>query len=175
VLRDTVDLMRRGIALGLIFATLIGLGCGRDDETKTVTTGGQVADAKPLSKPEYIAQADAICERLHEERGAVEMEVDDVGADFDQAAVLIDEAAQITEDRFDEIGALPPPKSDREVLVKLFDLANENIALLRSAADAMRNRDLQQARSILDAQAQQNDARFDGIATGYGFKVCDQD
>ena len=167
--------MRRALVL-LPFALVIATGCGGDDDDspKTVTVG-QTETAEPLTKAEYIEQADAICRSYDEQLGPLRAEVQTQIRlrDFAAAADTVDEAVQVTRTGVEELEALPKPPGDEAVLDQLDDLRQQAVALLARTEDAIREEDVGRINSF-SRENESVDERADGITTGYGFQECGQ-
>jgi hypothetical protein len=165
--------VRRAIAL-LPLVLVIAAGCGGGDSTETVTVGS-TPTAAPLTKGEYIAQADAICrsfnERIDPLRGELESELR--SHDFAAAADTMGEVVQVARTRFAELEALPKPAGDEALLNQLEALRQQSVALTARTEDAVREEDVGRINSLIRELASVNE-RADGIATGYGLQDCGQ-
>jgi hypothetical protein len=194
--------VRRAIVL-LPLVLVIAAGCGGDDDDSTeaavtVTApsettepltngdGGDSIDstevvtattetAQPLTKAEYIKQADAICGSFNSQLGSLNEEVQRqlTGRDFEAAADKVSEAVEVSRSGIEQLEALPKPAGDEAVLEQLDDARQQIVAGLASSEDAIREEAFDRISSVL-RKLQAADQRADGIATGYGFKVCGQ-
>ena len=188
--------MRRPIAL-LSLVLLVAAGCGGDDddstEAVTVTIPTESAKplsngdgddpielgtattetAKPLTKTEYIEQADPICGNLNSQLESLNEEVlrQLSGRDFEAAADTVSEAVEVSRSGIRKLEALPKPTGDETVLDQLDEARQQIVAVLMSGEDAIRQEALVRIGS-LPGKLEAADQRADGIATGYGFKVC---
>jgi hypothetical protein len=156
--------VRRAIAL-LPLVVVVAAGCGGDDD-----------DSEPLSKAEYIEQADAICSSYTEQLDPIGEEA---GAqlqrrDFAAAADTVGEAVEVARPGIEELEALPKPPEDEAVLDQLGELRQQYLALIASWEDATREEDVGRIGAIV-REIEEVDERADGIATGYGFQECGQD
>jgi hypothetical protein len=163
-------------ALALLIAVLTIAGCGGGDSTTTSvrTVTGQTG--KPLTREQYIAEADSICggyhPRLHDLRDKFRAAA--VRRDYAAAADALQEAMSISRVEFDKLAAIRQPERDREVLGKLFDKADQAIALFESSIEPLRDENSDRFTTLADEASSAADQER-GIATGYGFKVCGQD
>jgi hypothetical protein len=197
--------VRRAIAL-LPLVLVVAAGCGGDDndstevltttapseatapsETAAPLTNGDGGDstevvtattetAQPLTKAEYIKQADAICSSVNSQLGSLNEEVQGqlTGRDFEAAADTVSEAVEVSRSGIEQLEALPKPAGDAAVLDQLDDARRQIVAVLTSSEDAIREEAFVRISSLL-RKLQAADQRADGIATDYGFKVCGQD
>jgi hypothetical protein len=92
-------------------------------------------------------------------------------SDYDKAADLVGQAVDAARPVADELAALPKPSGDQEVLTKADHLRDEGIALIERLGDAIRDEDFGRVSSLTD-EINSLDDEGDGIAAGYGFKVC---
>jgi hypothetical protein len=153
----------------------IAAGCGDDDgdptsiATSTTTTqagdtGTAVATGEPLSKEEFVAQADAICEAGDEDIGAAAEDLFSGGANPGQA----EEEAFVTEtlvpgvqDQIDQIRGLSPPEGDEEQIDAFLDAAQEGVDELEENPSLSGT-----SRDPLNEAAK--------LAREYGLQVCGQ-
>lgn len=168
--------MRRAIAL-LPLVLVVAAGCGGDgdDSTEVVTATARTETGGPLTKADYIEQADAICRSYNEQLDPIreELEAQLRSRDFAGAADTIGEAVQVARAGVEELEALPKPPGDEPVLDQLEDLRQQSIALLARNEDAIRDEAVDRSNSIV-RENESVDERSDGIATGYGFQECGQ-
>jgi uncharacterized phage infection (PIP) family protein YhgE len=178
--------VRRAIVL-LALALVVAAGCGgdgddstevvtaTDDTTEVVTATAPTETTEPLTKAEYIEQADAICGDFNSQLESLNEEVQRqlTDRDFEAAADTLSEAVEVSRSGIEQLEALPKPAGDETVLDQLDDARQQIIALLASNEDAIREEAFVRIRSLL-RELQAADQRADGIATGYGFKVCGQ-
>jgi hypothetical protein len=168
--------VRRAIAL-LPLALVVAAGCGGagDDSTEVVTATAPTETTEPLTKAEYIEQADVICGNFNSQLESLNEEVQGqlTGRDFEAAADTVSEAVEVSRSGIEQLEALPKPAGDETELDKLDDARQQIVAVLTSGEDAIREEAFVRIRSLL-RKLQTADQRADGIATGYGFKVCGQ-
>jgi len=157
---------------GALGAMVIGAACG-----------GDAAD--PLSKAEFVTEADAICQDAQDEMTPI---FDAVWAgleDVDQAELAADETlvfarweealvelTPILQRNIDDIRALAPPTEDEEVIATLLDdqeaAMTEFTALIEAAADGDRS-------AMARLEADDPFVEVDRRAREYGLTVCGQD
>ena len=140
-------------------------------------------DAEALTKPEFVEQANAICQASQDEMDplfdAVWAEFGD-DADFDDPAVqdlvfvrfaeAIDDVKPILDQQLDDIGALEPPAEDKafiETLIADQDAAFTEFARLLDAAASGDD----EARAMIDGE-EDPFADIDRRAREYGLTVC---
>jgi hypothetical protein len=162
----------RRLVLGFALATAI-TGCGGDDSTETVTVGS-AGTPEPLSKAEYIEQADAICIETGEIGDETDRRLDAAGRDYQAAADAIEDGLEQVRPRFDELNSLPKPEGDEAVLGEVEDTRAQSLALFARLGDAMRDEDDSRISSLTDELVSLDD-RLSGLTRGYGFQECGQD
>ncbi len=160
---------RDRILIVTLFVGLLAAACG--------------SDAEALSKPEFVAQANAICQATQDEADplfdAIWAEFDE-DTDFDDPATqalifvrfdeVIDDVKPIFDRQLDEIRALEPPSEDKELIEELLDdqqAALDEFARVLAAAAAGD----EQARATIDGE----DDPFEDVdrrARAYGLTVC---
>lgn len=146
--------MKRNLYLtlaGVLAMGLIAAGCGDDD-----SSGGEA-----LTKEEFIAQADAICQQGEEELDAASARLSGKGTDAQFEAFVREELVPNVQSQVDQIGELVAPEADQEQIDALLDSANDGVDEM--AQDP--------------SQAQYGDplGEANTLATDYGLKVCGQD
>jgi hypothetical protein len=136
------------VALGAIAA-----GCGSSDDNDSSTSD--------LTKAEWIAKADAICQQgnqeinqaAHEQFGNQKPTAADV-QQFARGVALLG-----TQDQIDKIRALGAPSGDEDQVNKILDTVQADIDQAKSSGD------------IEESTFDDGDA----LAQQYGLKVCGQD
>lgn len=145
-------------------------------------------DAEALSKPEFIEQADAICESTNAELDATfdqffadmeaEFESDDFDFDdpdfqdrfFATFAETMQAVEPIFERQLDELRALRPPEEDRELVDGLLDDLEAVFEQFAERADAAAAGDVS-ARGFIDAD-EDPFADVNAGARAYGLTDC---
>lgn len=136
-------------ALAIAFAAFAAAGCG-DDGDDTETSSGE-----PLSKEEFIAQADEICESGDAE---IEQQALDLGTDVDADTLVTTVIVPGTRDQVEQIRSLVPPEGDEDVINDFLDTFDRGLDELENDPSI-----LAKAETIAEARE---------IATDYGFKSC---
>jgi hypothetical protein len=148
----------------------------------TMFTTSCGSDAEPLTKTEFIAQANTICQRSRAEAepyfDAIYVDADDLD-DADPATMLVlitrwDDAMAgvkpIFDKQLDDIGALEPPKSDKQLIETL--LADQQAAL-DEFADNMAAAAAGDAAALESIESDEDPfADIDRRAREYGLTVC---
>jgi hypothetical protein len=143
------------------------------------------ADSDPLSKAEFIEQADSICQSTIDQVDPIFEEVyaglEDVDSDDPDNQLLIfvrfdevmDEVLPIMEEQLDDIRALEPPSEDEELLDTLIDdqgaALTEFAALMEAAAGGD-----EVALATLDTEEDPFED-IDRRARDYGLAVCGEE
>jgi hypothetical protein len=171
--------MRRttAIAGGMLLALALA-SCGGGSETKTVvvTSTDTATTAAPLSKPEFIAKADAICQSVTDQtresgnRANAALQ----RLNYKVAATSVEEELAVVRDGNAQQLALQPPRGDEEVVGKINEMRQEAVALLDRLLDALKSEDGTRVDSLSTEFKSVTD-KLSGIDTGYGFKVCGKD
>jgi hypothetical protein len=133
--RTATAMLAASLAAGLIAA-----GCGDDDEdtttaattTETGATGATgVAGGEPLSKSEFIRQADEIC---REGDRQIDQRAEDFFGGLEQdpgSAELEEFASEVVipniQQQIDEIRSLTPPEGDDDEVSAILDAAQEGL------------------------------------------------
>jgi hypothetical protein len=147
----------RYLVLAVVFAALVLVACGDDDE-----------DGEALSKPEYIAQADAICKKSN----------DDFNALFDttfpvtQGAIpaFFEKATAIARKQNEDLRELEEPEADSEEIEKLLATGDKVVADFEKASE-----DPEFGAQLFTEEGGENTRAFDEQAKAYGFKECGED
>jgi hypothetical protein len=161
--------------LALALATgLIAAGCGDDDDdtaattssptTTAAATGATGATGEPLSKDEFITQADAICKAGDKKIDAAAQETFSGGqpSQAEQEQFVTEDVVPNIQEQIDGLRALTPPEGDEE----------EVSAILDSAQDA-----IDQTEADPGALTEGGDDPFseaNQLAEEYGLEVCGQ-
>ncbi len=148
------------------FALFLLSGCGeREDSTTTASeTGGT------MTKAEVIAQGDAAC--TQSKRKAKPLVNRFLSSpDLGERAGILRQLASAAEPTVQLLATLRPPPDGRQALDDYVLLASEQIVVVRRAADRLVEGDRASARALL-ASALEEGAKLQGVARGYGFKVC---
>lgn len=143
------------LALALA-AGLIAVGCGDDDETTTTSstttaaTGAPgatgAATGEPLTKADFVEQADQICADGNAEIGQLQNpSPEDIAANIQQ--------------QVDDIRALTPPEGDEQEIADIVDTADDGVQQLEDTGKFQKAPALQEATQL---------------ANQYGLKVCGQ-
>jgi hypothetical protein len=156
------------IGAAVVAALLSVSACGSDD-------------AEPLTKTEFVAQADAICgtattesEPLWEAFWAgFEEETDGDGGDamFVRFDGLLDDLDPITDQQLEDLRALEPPADDKEFVEGLLDDFEDGLAEMNDIVDRAVDGD-EQAREAMTTEEGDPLADVNEAARDYGLVVC---
>ena len=163
------------LALALA-AGLIAAGCGDDDDDTTAATtsstttaagatGATGATGEPMTKDEFIAQADAVCKAGDKKIDAAANEVFSGGnpSQQEQEDFVTNDALPNIQDEVDGISALTPPEGDEEEVQAIIDAAQS--AIDEATADPS---------ALTEQGADDPFAEANQLAKDYGLKVCGQ-
>jgi len=169
--------VRRAIAL-LSLVLVIAAGCGGDDDdsTEVVTVTATTETAEPLTKAEYIAQADGICEDFRSKTLPLDKESDRAAnnLNFARAARAQRETLEILAEGYQRINALQAPPGDDNAISEIAKARNEFLVVEERYIDALEAGDVTRIESsarMIDSVTEKRDAILDA----YGFEVCGQD
>ncbi len=148
------------------FALVLLTGCGEREESNTTVseTGGT------MTKAEVIAEGDAACTRSKRKAKPLVTQLLS-SPDLGERAGLLRQLAGAAEPTVQLLATLRPPPDGRQALDDYVLLASEQIVVIRRAADRLVEGDQANARALL-ASALEEGAKLQGLARGYGFKVC---
>jgi hypothetical protein len=149
------------VAAGLVVSGVLFIACGGD--------GGSDSP----SKDDFIAQADQICAEFNNDSDARVAEVESLinNGDFDGAADLFLENADLISGALDEIEALGVPEGDEQTVEDWIALGREQAATAEEVAEAIRVED----GAAITAGIEKGDANLaeaDAIADEYGMIDC---
>jgi hypothetical protein len=161
----------------VLAAVLIAAGCGDgDDETTTAATttpttttagatGATGATGEPLSKDEFITQADGICETGDQEIDAEAQEFFPQGGNpgaAEEEEFVSEVVVPNIQEQLDGIGALTPPEGDENEVKAILDAAQQAVDQLEEDPSALSG-----GGSGGDPFAEAN-----RLAQDYGLKAC---
>ena len=168
--------VRRAIALLLVLVIVAGCGGDDDDSTEAVTVTTATETAEPLTRAEYIAQADTICEDFRSKTLPLDKESDRAAnnLNFARAARAQRETLEILAEGYERINALQAPPGDDNAISEIAKARNEFLVVEERYIDALEAGDVTRIESsarLIDSVTEKRDA----ILVAYGFKVCGQD
>jgi protein-tyrosine-phosphatase len=154
--------MRRRVTLIAVAAVcVLAAACGSDDNGS-----GATAESQRLTKEEYIAQADAICQEADAKIDAVpEPQSTEELAEYGEQVV------EVGQEQLDRLRALRPPQADETTINEAYDLIEQQLAIANDLVDAAREGELEQVQELL-AQGEQLNDQADQIAADYGLTEC---
>jgi hypothetical protein len=166
--------VRRAIPL-LPLLLVLAAGCGDDDDSTETATAGATATAEPLTKAEYIAQADAICEEFGAKTGPLAKELNRAlnDSDFARAARAEREAHEAVRDGYEQINELPPPEGDENATSAIAEARNRFLVLDQRFIDAIEAEDFTRIEAV-NAELRSTVQKRNALLTAYGFQVCGQ-
>ena len=125
--------LRTSWLVALALTAVVAVGCGDDDEeTTTAATGAETtteATGEPLSKEEFIAQADQICSEgdAQIDQAAGETFAEGEPTPEEEEAFVTDTALPNIQGQIDGIRALTPPEGDEKDVAAILDAAQTAI------------------------------------------------
>ena len=153
----------------------LAIGCGDDDGTETVTVSNTGTATAPLSKEEYIAQADAICEDFRSKTLPLDKDSDRAAnnLDFARAARAQRETMEILAEGYQRIDALQAPPGDDNAISAIAEARTKFLVLEERYIDALEAGDAPRIETLageIDSATERRDA----LLTAYGFRFCGQ-
>jgi hypothetical protein len=181
-IRNTeVKALRRASSAIMAVATLALAGCGAGaTHTVTQTSTERQAAAAPViapapaapSRAAFIARADTICRQVDAKTDPLETRVAAI-TDLSTGAPLIAEAAVDAQRGLAALRSLPEPAAGRALLAKVWAAADREVVDVENTGQAAGEGDAQGVQSAQSA-AETAHALYQGLAQGYGFKLCGQ-
>ena len=131
--------VRRAIALLLVLVIAAGCGGDDDDSTEAVTVTTATETAGPLTRAEYIAQADAICEDFRSKTLPLDKESDRAAnnLNFARAARAQRETLEILAEGYQRINTLQAPPGDDNAISEIAKARNEFLVVEERYIDAL--------------------------------------
>jgi hypothetical protein len=154
---------------------LVPVGCGGSSTTtsvQTVTSNG--AQGAP-TKAEYIKEADAICTQFRADTKDLFDEIQQFQVtsteDLHKLADLIRQGVPKLQEEAARLRQLQPPGGDEAIINNYLSTGESAVSLLSDTADAADHADVSRLRELGPELTSLSD-KAQGIAQGYGFKVC---
>jgi hypothetical protein len=166
----------RRIGLLGVLIPLGTAGCG-GGSTETATQVATQQSGQPLSKVEFIAQADAICHNHQSRREDLESQANELGhLNSEQAHRVADLLRQESDNLMaeaQELQALRPPSAGATTLSSMVLIFAAEASVINDWAEAYDDLDAREIRR-LQLRIGAVTAKAEGIAQAYGFEVCRQ-
>jgi len=136
-------------------------------------------DPQPLSKPEFLNRADAICAQTRDDVepmwaafwGDFEEQVDGEEGWFPRFDALLDDVTPIYEQQLEDLRDLEPPADDRELVGGLLDDFEAGLGEMNDIADRAADGD-EAARETLGSEDGDPLVDVNRAARDYGLAVC---
>jgi hypothetical protein len=150
----------------------MGDGCGDSDDPAKIPSDGRTtaAPTETMTKAEVIAEGDAACRGYRQKRKQLEQRGEG-SSDPEAQAKVTRKLADAGDKVLARFEAMRPPPDGRRVIEEYLRLGKEQIVIVRRIADELDDADIATARTLLDS-AQETGAKMQGLAQGYGFRVC---
>ncbi len=161
--RRLVAVLAIVLVLVLIGVAVAGGGGDESDAPVTTVTGASTPGiATPLTKDEFIEQADDICEE-----SAVGIE----NISADEPDQIADQELALTESELDQIRSLAPPEEDQADLDDFFSALEDLVDALDTRALALQRSD-DAAASEAETKIATAETTLADAADAYGLKEC---
>ncbi len=166
--------MRRIALVGVLIPLFTAGGCG-GGSTEPATQVATQQSGQPLSRAEFIAQADVICHNHESRREDLESQANELGhLNSDKAHQVADLLRQASDNLMaesQELQALDPPSAGVGTLRSIVSVVAAEASVIDDWAQAYDDLDAREIRR-LQLRIGAITAKADGIARGYGFEVC---
>lgn len=144
-------------------AAVVALGlaaCGDDDS----------APSGPLTKAEYIAAADEVCQSFETTGDQLEEDLQNAEGN-EQASQIVSDGADQAEETLADLKALQPPDEIAEQANEFVAITEEGIGIIREFSEAIAADDPAQTADV-GRRLNENDVAGDEVAAEIGFKEC---
>jgi hypothetical protein len=169
-----LNAVRRIALVGVLIPLFAAGGCGGGSTGQTNQVATQQS-GRPLSKAEFIAQADAICRNHQSRREDLESQAKELGLlnseKAHRVADLLRQASDNLMAESQELQALDPPSAGVGTLGSIVSIVAAEASVIDDWAQAYDDLDARQIRR-LQLRIGVITAKAEGIAQGYGFEVC---
>ncbi len=156
--------LARSMAAPLLLAVVVtGCGGGGSSAVPTTTT----TTAPPLTKTQYIREANSICTSMNAAIDAVP----DPGDDKEKLAAGLDQVTSIAKASLAKLRALRPPAGDEAALEAIYAKVDVVLADYEQLSTALRSGDTTTANSLQRKGPTDQKAANDA-AIAYGLTVC---
>jgi hypothetical protein len=165
--------MRRAALAAAATASVVVAGCGGGGGKSATgtrqSTQTSTARGPALSRAEFIAQGDRLCQSYRAQVRAIPNP--SASPSVSETLTYLRALAIATSRLLTQFRALTPPTGDEAVVNNYLNAMGGQIQLTTRAADALTNGNATAAQADLQA-LQQAGPRVRALAQGYGFKVC---
>jgi hypothetical protein len=170
--RETIfSRVRIAVVAGAIaVAALLVAGCGGGSSSSTTGASGAsgASGSTPLSKEEFVSQANAICKETNAKieglKAASSTSLSDLSA-------MVQQEIPVNDATYAKVSALTPPPELEAKFNQLLSAAKSQIALANQFVDAAKTNDVNQANDIL-AKAKTLNSQFNSAAKSMGLTEC---
>lgn len=164
--------MFRKFAPVLACVALLVSGCGGDEDDSSTSGLSSDADAKPLTKAEYVAQANKICKDTKQAQEPFDDRADDLDRDdLPAAGKLLEDASEVTRDGYDRLKALTPPAAEKARVTEYLTAVERLLDNRERVIPPLRDDDRAAAAKIASAD-DGLDATQDRLGDALGLEDC---
>jgi hypothetical protein len=157
--------MNKRSCMALIGATIALAGCGSSSDT--ASTGDSPSSSPAVTKVQFIAKADTICQRLNEEFAAAKANSQDIH----EIVRLAPHRAVLEQRTVSELTRLTPPSTIAAALRQIIAYRRTLAQELAELASVARRGD-SKAVAVLAASKAKMHAKLHAVATSAGFESC---
>jgi hypothetical protein len=153
---------RARIVASMVVLVLLAAACSSNSGSGNGSSGSR------LTKAQYIAQADKICQTANQKTTALGTPS---STDPQVLAKFLTKSGQIISDAVGQLKALQPPAADEKKINLLVSGLQKSASYFPALIKAVKANDTQQIQQIAQ-QLQQASLQGQQIAQTYGFHVC---
>ncbi len=150
---------------GLVALVVAGCGGGGSSTSAGASGASGASGSAPLSKDEYVSQANAVCKEANDRIEALQAPASNQLSDV---AKTVEEELPINQEALEKFTALTPPADLQAKADQIAALGKSQIAL---AQQLVKTNDVNQANALI-ARAKPLGDRFDSIAASMGLGEC---
>ncbi|HJZ35245.1 MAG TPA: hypothetical protein VJ204_03140 [Solirubrobacterales bacterium] len=169
------------VAALVVVALVVGCGRGGSSSSSSASPSGTTSSSGEPSKAAYIESADAVCAEYQGDTAALRKEAEEIEGSANpespknlaRFAEILREADAFAEKEYAAPKKVEPPSADKALIESMVGKSEEAESESREAAEALEEGDLSKFSEILKQTAPLN-IQAQGMAEGYGFKVCGQ-
>jgi len=147
------------------------------DPSNSTSSTQAGTSGEPLTKSEFIAQADEICKTIKEEDASVEARFGQISekaksaSEFKELADVLRELIAYSAKGIKQIQELEPPAADQATINIYVGAVNSRVSTGKEFADALEAGEQEQVNS-LSKKGNDISSEVEQMAKTYGFKVC---
>jgi hypothetical protein len=172
------SLSKRGLRVAFCAtaaAALLTTGCGGSDSSKdngpaaSTTVGTTSTAAKPVTKAEFIAQADSACRKTQKKQN--QLRRDAVGKQTSELVPTLRKQARLAESLADDLGSIPAPAGDTTSVAAFIDSVRKIGVYSKALSDSIEAKHDKPAHNLANKLVSWRQVEHT-LGQSYGLKVC---